>query len=75
MIIISEAKYKKAPQPPTKQWNVGDKVEYTEGESRIRGKILEVQPKFVLILTGYGYWTCMNIHEAETNLRLVGSRK
>ena len=73
MIVISETKYKKAPQPPRKQWRVGDKVEYTEGESRIRGGILGVYPEFLLILTGYGYKTCINRIEAEKKLKKVQS--
>ena len=62
-------KGKKLPEPSKQDWRVGDKVEINEGESRIRGTILEVYPKYLLILTGYGYRTCINRAEAEKRLK------
>ena len=39
-------------------WKSGDRVEFSDGESRIRGRILSIYPSYLLILTGYGYKTC-----------------
>ena len=46
-------------------WKFGDKIEILEGERRIRGKVLEVYPKYLLVLTGYGYRTCIPKTEAK----------
>lgn len=62
-------KGKKLPEQPKQDWRAGDKVEINEGESRIRGTILQVYPKYLLILTGYGYRTCINRMEAEKRLK------
>ena len=62
-------KIKEFNEPEKTLWMCGDKVEINEGESRIRGTILEVYPKYLLILTGYGYRTCINRAEAEKRLK------
>ena len=46
-------------------WKFGDKIEFCEDGRCIRGKVLEVYSDFLLVLTGYGYRTCVPRTEAK----------
>ena len=52
-------------------WKPGDKIEFSEGERRLRGKILEIYPKHLLILTGYGYKTCVMRNGKDTKIKKI----
>ena len=66
-------KTEKDPEPPKKNWRPGDRVRfqsrgsYHQEDSRdqFSGVIQEVREKYLLIMTDYGYRTCVNIYEAE----------
>ena len=68
--------HKAEPKPvlPKKVWTAGKRVKYRERKriysdadenEQFSGIIQGIFPKFLLILTDYGYRTCVGIYDAE----------
>ena len=59
--------HKNAPEPvhPMKVWTVGTRVRYKDMEERFDGTIQRVFKNYLLIMTDYGFRTCVNLYDAE----------
>ena len=59
--------HKNTPEPvqPMKEWTAGTRVRYKGMDDRFDGTIRGVFRNYLLILTDYGYRTCVNIYDAE----------
>lgn len=58
-------------KPEFKEWKIGNKVKYQDGESTIKGVIVETGKNFVIVKTQYGYKTCFTYQAAQEELRCI----
>lgn len=65
--------HKNAPEPvqPRKVWTAGSRVRYKDMDDCFSGVIQQVFKNYLLIMTDYGFRTCVNLYDAEECLEVM----
>ena len=61
----------KEPDLPKKVWTAGSRVRYNGMDDRFDGVIQQVFKNYLLIMTDYGFRTCVNLYDAEECLEVM----
>lgn len=64
-------KNEKEPVRPKKIWMAGTRVRYKSLDDRFVGTIQCVFKDYLIIMTDYGYRTCVNIYDAEKYMEVI----